>query len=127
MAVGLTASLEDYLEAIYLISRKTSTVRVKDVAEHLKVREASVSEAVKRLAERGFLKHERYGVLVLTEEGEKAAREIYRRHQVLQQFFKEVLGVNEKIAYRDACAIEHTISKETLQKLVEFIERLQKS
>jgi len=127
MTGSLTASLEDYLEAIYLISQRTGVVRVKDVAEYLKVKEASVSEAVKRLVERGFLKHERYGELVLTEEGERAAREVYKRHQVLQQFFKEVLGVNEETAYRDACAIEHAISRETLQKLVEFVERLQRS
>ncbi len=126
MASGLTAALEDYLEAIYLIFQKAGTVRVKDVAEHLKVKEASVSEAVRRLVERGLLKHERYGELVLTEKGRKTAREIYKRHQVLQKFFKDILGVNEETAYRDACAIEHAISRETLQKLIEFVEKLQR-
>lgn len=119
---GLTASLEDYLEAIWILGQKKRVVRVKDIAELLDVRAASVIGALKSLAQRGLVLHERYGHVELTSRGRARAREIYARHQTLTKFFHEVLGVDRDIAAQDACGIEHSIHTETVDRLVEFME-----
>lgn len=122
-----TASLEDYLEAIYLISLEGKGVRVTDLANRLKVKKASVSEALTKLAERGLVKHERYGAVTLTGKGFRAAEKVYRKHQAVYRFLTEILGVQPQTAEKDACAIEHAVSKETLDKLEKFLGRKSKT
>ena len=118
----LTASLEDYLEAIWVIGLDEKVVRVKDIARLLHVRAASVIGALKSLVEKDLAVHQRYGYVELTRKGKAVAREIYRRHELLTKFFHEVLGLNMDIAVEDACGIEHYIHKETADRLVQFME-----
>ncbi|MCS7386058.1 MAG: metal-dependent transcriptional regulator [archaeon GB-1867-005] len=122
----ISPSLEDYLEAIYLISLEYGSARVKEIADFLNVKSSSVSEAIGRLKEAGLVDHERYGRIKLTDAGQQLAMEVYRKHMELLNFLVNVLGVPREIAERDACAIEHVISKVTLEKLLAFIERLMK-
>ena len=117
-----TASLEDYLEAIYLLSQEKEAVRVTELARKLKIRKASVSEALKRLSKRNLIKHERYGAIILTDKGRKVAAEVNRRHQTFYRFLTEILGVDRELAEQDACALEHAVSRQTLEKLIKFIE-----
>ncbi len=119
----ISPSLEDYLETIYLLCRQYGSARVKEIAEMLNVKSSSVSEAIGRLKRAGLVVHERYGRIALTNEGERLAKEIYKRHVELLNFLVNVLGVPQEIAERDACAIEHVISRTTLEKLLEFIEK----
>ena len=119
---ALTPSLEDYLEAIWVTGLRKKVVRVKDLAEKLKIKPASVVGALKTLQEKGLVVHERYGYVELTERGASAAREIYRRHKTLYRFFNEVLGLPPETAEMDACAIEHHISAEGLERMVAFID-----
>ncbi len=121
-AVGLSASLEDYLEAIYNIIQEKSAVRAKDIAAKLQVSNASVTGALKTLAKRHFLNYAPYDVITLTPKGEKLAREIVRRHQVLKDFFVKVLAIDEDEANKTACKLEHGISPEIINRLVQFIE-----
>ena len=121
----LSESLEDYLETILLLSDE-GAVRVSDVAERLNVKKPSVVAAVRQLKERGLLVHEPYGDLNLTEAGRLVAVEIYRRHQALFTFLTEVLGVCPELAEEDACCIEHNISADTMERLVSFIEFVQR-
>jgi len=123
----LTRSLEDYLEAVYILQREKGEARMKDLAARLNVRASSANEAIEKLAERNLVKHERYGSIVLTKEGEDLAKRIYNRHLVLLKFLHEVLGVDRETAERDSCALEHSISEETLKKLLSFIESLGKA
>ena len=122
MKKNLTASLEDYLEAIFIISQSHKVVRVKDLVKHLKVAGASVENALKILKEKGLINHEKYGYIELTEKGEKEAQKIYERHKVLQRFFSQILGLDESTAQKDACAIEHYISEEGLERLIKFLK-----
>ena len=117
----LTPSLEDYLEAIWLLGLSERVVRVRDLARKLKIKPPSVVGALKTLQERGLVRHERYGYVELTERGAEIARRIYERHKTLFQFFHDVLGIPPEIAERDACAIEHHISKEGLERLTAFL------
>ncbi len=118
----LTPSLEDYLESIWMGKLKKEVVRVKDVAEHLGVKAASVVEAMNNLQEKELVVHEKYGYIELTSRGVEIAKEIYHKHKTLSKFFHEILGVEKKTACEDACKIEHDISEKTIDKIIKFIE-----
>ncbi len=118
----LTQSLEDYLEAIYVISLTSKVVRVKDVAEFLDVKTPSVVDAVGKLSERGLVVHEKYGYLELTDKGYKIAEEVYDKHKKIYKFLNEILGVSTSTSKKDACNIEHYISKEAMTKMIKFSE-----
>ena len=118
--------MEDYLEAILVISKDNRVVRVTDVAKKLGVKKPSVVVALKKLKEQGLIKQERYGYIELTDEGKKVAEEIYRRHVTLLSFFTEVLGIPEERAEQEACVMEHYLSQESLDKLKGFVERLKR-
>ncbi|MCK4421623.1 metal-dependent transcriptional regulator [candidate division WOR-3 bacterium] len=122
----LTQSLEDYLEAILLLKKERDVVRVKDIGDKLGVRAASVVGAIESLEEKGFVEHERYGYVYLTESGKKRAEAVYKRHKSLFKFLTEILGVSHEVAERDACNIEHQLSKETFSKLLDFLNFVNK-
>lgn len=117
----LTKSLEDYLEAIYIISLEKKVVRVKEVAGILDVSTPSVVDAISKLTEAGYVIHEKYGYLNLSKKGIEIGKEIYKTHEELYDFFRKVLGVSDKTSKKDACRIEHFISKETLERMKKFI------
>lgn len=121
----LSQSLEDYLEAILLISRNKRIVRVKDLASHLDVRTASVIGALKKLSEKGLVDHEHYGYVALTVNGEEIAACIHDKHLILFRFLSEYLQVGQEIAERDACRIEHHVSSETLNGILKLIRVLE--
>jgi len=120
----LSASLEDYLEAIFNLLARKSAARSKDIAEQLKVTRASVTGALRMLAQKGLIHYEPYGVITLTEEGERLACRVVRRHQVLHSFFADVLGLEESVSQEAACRAEHTLGPEVIERLVVFIEFL---
>lgn len=119
---GYSQSEEDYLEALYMIQLKNKVTRVKDVALALDVKMPSVVAAVRSLSEKGLVEQEKYGHIELTEEGEKVARDVYKRHQLLCAFFHEVLGLDPRIAEEDACRMEHHLSPETRERLLRIVE-----
>ena len=123
----LSQSLEDYLEAIFVISLNSKVVRVKEVAKFLKVKTPSVVDAIGKLQNKELVTHERYGYLELTAKGSSLAKEIYTKHKKVAQFFNTVLGVSEEISKKDACLIEHYISKETFDKIIKFIKFIETS
>jgi len=127
MGRKLTPTMETYLETIKKIGEKKKVVRVKGIAQELRIKMPSVTEALKNLSEEGLIKHEKYGHIELTEEGNKLAEKIDSRHRVLFSFFTEILGIDPQCADEDACRIEHVISAVTMKKLVEFIHFLKNS
>lgn len=118
---------EDYLEAILRLSEETgkAAVRTTDIANKLGVSKPSVSRAMSILKEEGFIDQETYGDIFLTAKGKAAAGDVYDRHKKLTVFFRDILGVESHLAEHDACLIEHDISKESMQKLTEFVRRYQ--
>ena len=103
---------EMYLETVYILSQKSSTVRSIDVGEYMGYSKPSVSRAVGLLKKEGYIKVDGQGSITLTETGEEIARRIYERHTLLSQLFINI-GVDEKTAAEDACRIEHYISDDT--------------
>ena len=122
----LTESLENYLETIGMLIRKNKIARVKDISKELKVKNPSVNIALNILADKGLVIHEKYGYVELTKEGKQIADDIQYKEDVLLRFFTEVLGVDKEVALKDACRMEHTISDETLAKLIFFIGKVDK-
>lgn len=119
--MSLTASLEDYLEAILVILLKEKTARVKTIAKILNVKDASVNKAISTLVKKGLIEHEKYGYIDLTPKGKKKAQQVLKKHRVITQFFVEVLGVSEKNGSLEACKMEHHISFSTLKRLSKFL------
>ncbi len=118
----LSASLEDYLEAIYHLSDAETVARSKDIAERLGVSRASVTSALRVLSEKGLVNYKPYGYITLTEKGRKPAVRVAGRHEILRRFFAEVLGVNEQTAHEAACRAEHTMGPEITSRLVSFVD-----
>jgi len=114
-------SMEDYLEAILMITQKQGYCKSIDVANKLGFSKPSVSIAVAKLREEGYIQEKsEKGHLELTESGIKIAEKMAERHR----FFKEWLihlGVDERTAYEDACGIEHWLSEESFSKMRDFI------
>ncbi len=106
----ISSSLEDYLEAIYLFSEKGSEVRSGQIATYLNVKKSSVTEAIQNLAKEGLINYRPYSPITLTEQGKNAAENIFRKHNIVKNFFKEILNMSEDEASDTACKIEHVIS-----------------
>jgi DtxR family Mn-dependent transcriptional regulator len=124
MADRKTVSMEDYLEAILHIKKKDGVARVSSISDALGVKKPSVSYAVKRLTEEGLVRHEDYGYVDLTAEGQKLAEGVLEKHKLLTTFIADILGVDGEDAELEACNMEHYLSDETREKLeglVEFI------
>jgi DtxR family Mn-dependent transcriptional regulator len=119
--IELSSSLEDYLEAIALLQTRRRAVRVKDVSRHLGVKASSVSGALQTLSQKGLIIHEHYGYIELTQQGEQLAQKIQRRHDALLAFLAGILRIPHHIAAQEACAMEHHISSQTLERLSKFI------
>ena len=118
----LSASLEDYLEAVYLIIQERQVVRSKDIAAHLEVTTASVTGALRALAERGLINYEPYGAITLTPKGRKLGRQLLRTHESLRAFLVDVLAVEPEHANEAACRMEHAIPDDILERFVRFTE-----
>ena len=114
-------SSEDYLERILILSEKLGKVREIDIAMDMGFSKPSVSIAMKKLKDNGYINIEN-GALSLTEKGQLIAERIYERHTILTKAFV-LLGVSEEIAAKDACKIEHDISEETFNAIKERVEK----
>jgi len=123
----LSSNMEDYLEAIALLKKNHGVARVKDISRSLNVKKPSVTGALNILAKDGFVVHERYGYVDLTLEGERLARGVQKRHDILTKFLIEILNINSRIAAEDACKMEHSVSPQTFEKLTKFIEFVETS
>ena len=121
--MALSASLEDYLEAILEIDKTKKNVRVKDVAQKLGVTMPSVNGALKNLEAKGLITHEKYDYIELTKSGVQQASKVASRHTMIFFFLKDILNVDEKTAQLDACKIEHVLSRVTVDKMTKYRER----
>ena len=110
-----------YLETIYVLSRKKSSVRAIDIGEHMGYSKPSVSRAMGILKKEELIEVDDGGRITLTDKGECIARSMYERHTILTRLLCSV-GVSEETATEDACRIEHCISEETFEAIKRFVE-----
>ena len=118
-------SAEDYLETMLMMREQHGYIRSVDVAEHLGVTKPSVSYAVKRLRENGYITMDKDGLITLSATGMEIAQRIYERHTVLSTMFMN-LGVDEETATEDACRVEHYISDKTFNAIKAHMEQYSK-
>ncbi len=116
----LHQSGEDYLETILILRQKKGVVRSIDVAQHMGFSKPSVSRAMSILRADGYIEMERSGGIRLTEEGERVARTMYERHDLLTRWLTG-LGVSPEVAANDACRIEHALSAETFACIKKYV------
>ena len=119
--MNIMKSSEDYLEMMLMLKESKGYIRSIDIASELGVTKPSVSYATKRLRENGYISMNPEGLIELTETGLKIAQKIYNRHKVISNFLISI-GVSEKTAYEDACKMEHDISAETFEALLNHFE-----
>jgi len=116
----LTASQEDYIEAIFHISAKKMAARAKDIATRLDVRASSVTGALRNLGAMGLINYAPYDIITLTEKGRVVAEDIVHRHQALQHFLVHVLGVEPQEADEAACRMEHSVPATIVDRLIKY-------
>ncbi|MCK5848554.1 MAG: metal-dependent transcriptional regulator [Caldisericia bacterium] len=121
MNTELSASLEDYLEAIAILSQENELVRCSNIGVHLKVKKSSVTNALRHLYKMNLINYTPYKPIKLTQTGKQIAVEILKKHVTIREFFVNVLGIGDAKADEAACKIEHAIGKEITDKLVEFV------
>jgi Mn-dependent DtxR family transcriptional regulator len=117
----LTASMEDYLEMIYRLSLKSGFTRINELSDALNVHPPSATHMVQRLGKHNLLKYEKYGVIVLKDEGKILGELLLKRHNTIEIFLKK-LGVPEEVLLVETEKIEHTISENTTKCFEDFIE-----
>ena len=115
--MNIYESAEDYLEAILALKERLGSVRSIDIVREKNISKSSVSIAMKKLRENGYIEMDADGMITLLPPGEQIARRIYNRHRLLRLFL-EGLGVSRENANADACKIEHDISEEAFEKIV---------
>ena len=115
-------SAENYLETIYILSKKLPVVRSVDIATELNFKKPSVSVAMKHLREKELIVVSDAGFITLTDEGLAQAEAIYERHTILTKMFVN-LGVPAEIAAEDACQIEHILSDESFDAIKKHFEK----
>jgi Mn-dependent DtxR family transcriptional regulator len=120
-----STAVEDYLERILELIDSKGYARVVDIAALLDISQASVTNMVQRLDAEGLLKYEKYRGLVLTTAGEKLARNIACRHQLLTDFLKQ-LGIPDDVIYHDVEGMEHHISPQTLRAIESLTGQLKR-
>ena len=114
-------SAENYLETIYILSKKLPVVRSVDIATELNFKKPSVSVAMKHLREKELIVVSDAGFITLTDEGMAQAEAIYERHTILTKMFT-MLGVSQETAAEDACLIEHVLSDESFEAIKKHLE-----
>lgn len=124
-ADNLSASLEDYLEAIFNIVAEKGGVRAKDIARRLGVKAGSVTTALQALAKSDYINYQPYEVITLTAKGLEEAKEIIRKHEILKDFFVDILGAEAAVAEDGACKMEHVIPDQLVDRLIAFTEFVQ--
>lgn len=117
--------MEDYLKIILCLKESGKVPRTKDISFFMGVTPPTVNSAMKCLKKHGLIKKETYGYIELTREGKNVADKFQAKHTVLKRFLENILGIESEIAGEDACKIAHTVSLQTYNKIVEFLDMVE--
>ena len=115
-------SAEDYFETIYILKKRNGSVRAIDIVNEMGFSKPTVSVAMKKFRENGFITVDRDGQINLTQQGLFIAERTFEKHNVIARVLL-MLGVSEKTAYEDACRIEHCISDESFTAIKDYLKK----
>ena len=119
----ISKSLEEYVKAMYVLNRQNGEIRVTDVAEKMNISKASVNKAVKNLKEEGMVDYVTYGEIKLTTSGESLAKKLLEAYDIGVLFFRDVLGLNEEEATKNAESFKSAISDEAFNSLARYVHK----
>jgi Mn-dependent DtxR family transcriptional regulator len=120
----LQESGEMYLETIYILSKANNAVRSTDISEYMGYSKPSVSRAMGLLKTGGYIIMDEDNLITLTESGLAVAQKVFERHTIISNLLIR-LGVPAEIASEDACKMEHVISDETFNAIVNHMNMYQ--
>lgn len=112
---------ENYIETIHLLSSRSGHAHVSEIAKATGVRKPSVTQALSRLKQQGFIDGKKYGAVTLTRKGSSVAGKLNRQHKLIKDFLIKTLGIDKDTAEKDACIIEHHLSSKTLSSIRRFL------
>ncbi len=115
-------SIEDYLKALYDLSRNGTPVNTTEISRNLKIAPASVTEMLKKLADSGYINYSPYHGSILTEKGLSGAQKIARKHRLLEKFLSDILHIKTEQVHTQACQMEHALSDEAEESLCRFLK-----
>jgi DtxR family Mn-dependent transcriptional regulator len=118
----MSASTEEYLEALYTLSQKQQKVSTSAISRRLNVAPASVTEMLKKLAENGYVEYLPYQGVSLTPRGHELAEKMTRKHRLLERFLHDMLKIGTDKVHKEACAMEHALSEETERALCQTLK-----
>ena len=110
------------MEFIYETIDAKSTIKAIDIANKFGIARASVTEALQRLEQKGYIKYGRYQPIELTNDGINLAKEITHKHITLCKFFSSVLELSQEEAEINACRIEHIITPTAFKKIKDYVK-----
>ena len=119
----LTATMEDYLEAIYHLANEHGAARSRMIVEKLGVHKSTVTTALQHLAALGFVEYAPYQEVTLTPKGIKEARGVVRRHEIFFRLLRDLLEVEAHEAEELACIMEHSLPPNTVDRFAGLVEK----
>ena len=120
----LSNSQEEYLKTIYILENSKKKIRVTEIAKKMNITKPSVTKAMRNLNELELIEYQTYGDIILTPKGNKMAKEILKREDIVETFLVEVLEIDSDVAKKEAIAMKHVISEETAKKLELYISEI---
>lgn len=120
----ISSSLEDYLEAIAEIIEEQGHAHTKEIADHLKVKMPSVTNALQALSARGLIHYQSHSPVFLTPAGAETAAVIRHRHNALRNFFCDILKLPANESNDAACKVEHIIGEKVTSRIVLLSEAI---
>ena len=122
MAKEISENIEEYLEALYKFGSKDSYVSTTTLSKELGIAPGSVTQMLKKLEDIGYIDYIPYKGANLTDEGNKIAQKITRKHRILERFLKDVLKIKDENLHAQACEMEHSLSDEAERAICQMLE-----
>ncbi len=111
---------EDYLEAIYMLTKEKSSARTTEIADYLNIKPASATEMLQKLSSKGLVNYKKYGRTTLTKKGYDIGKAVSESHYAIMELLK-MLQIPEDIANKDACTMEHDLDPKTIEQIKKFV------
>ncbi len=118
----MSASTEEYLEALYNLTQDGESASTSDISKRLHIAPASVTEMLKKLADNGYVDYSPYQGVTLTPKGFDLAEKMARKHRLLERFLHDILHIGNDKVHKEACAMEHALSDETERALCQTLK-----
>jgi len=118
----ISSNVEEYLEALYDLTRNGRTATTTEVSERLKIAPASATQMLKKLSDGGYVRYSPYRGTILTEKGVRIAEKMTRKHRLLERFLHDILKIGRGVVHKQACEMEHSLSDQAEVALCRFLK-----